>query len=133
MSERLTDIHISIIPPEKWNHPESVGYWHDVVNGVMLIEVIDMPDQVAALLVACFHELPEGLLCHLAGIKEQAVTDFDMLHIKAKGNQGNIPDAPYFHEHQGATLIEQAACFVFGRVWDNYDDGIEELSERLAE
>ena len=72
-------------------------------------------------LAVAIHELCEIVLCAKKGVKEQDITDFDMA-FTGPGEPGDDPKAPYFNEHQVATIVEKAVIKALGGVWQVYDD-----------
>lgn len=76
--------------------------------------------------LVAIHELIEALLCHHAGISQQAVDEFDMAHPDAP-EPGDLADAPYRHQHAIASGIERLLAAELGVDWLEYEQAIEAL------
>lgn len=78
------------------------------------------------------HELIEAYLCQKREIKEEDVTDFDMVYEEGRiegeiDEPGDDPRAPYHKEHVFATNIEKQLATELGVDWDLYDKTVKEL------
>lgn len=66
------------------------------------------------------HELVEALLCRSMGVTVAQVDAFDMLHQRSNGEPGEIPCAPYHHQHMAAQAAERALADELGVDWEKY-------------
>jgi hypothetical protein len=75
------------------------------------------------------HEFIESYLCWKAGIREEAITAFDIAFEKsgADGEPGDSKDAPYYSQHQIATKFEKKFAKEIGVSWKKYDKAINAL------
>lgn len=94
-------------------------------TGYREILVSEMDNEDYEFLVAV-HELIEEYLTRKRGIKEEDITKFDMYYEDARQEgditePGNSPLAPYFKEHQFATIIEKQIADELGVDWEEYD------------
>ena len=126
------EIIVKTIPHKKQRYP-TVGDWFFKKDG-LIIYVSDLGCWQYESAIA-IHEIIEALLCKARGIKEKAVTDFDInfekereagLH-KDNEEPGFAPDAPYKKEHKFATKIEKYLINEFDLNWDEYDDKLGKL------
>ena len=96
------------------------------------IAITEMGNPWAEFLVA-YHELTEQALCLKRGISEEAITAFDIdfenkrLSGSVTGEPGDCRDAPYYREHQEATMAEKKMCNNLGMDWDAYCAFLENL------
>jgi hypothetical protein len=89
-----------------------------------------MPEKSQELVV--IHELVEVLMCKANGVSQKSVDDFDIEFEKnrKKGDvsePGDEKDAPYFLQHQLATMIELMVSRQMDVSWDDHADAIEAL------
>jgi hypothetical protein len=75
------------------------------------------------------HELIEHALCLKRGITDEEVTKFDK-EFKGDGEPGDDKKAPYWREHQIASLIEYWICEELGLNEDEYNRFLEEFAEK---
>jgi len=108
---------------------ETVGDWH-ARGGEDHIEVSGMKDERYELLIAV-HELVEKVLCDTAGITEQQVDEFDN-NFKGVGEPGDDINAPYYHQHQIATIIERIVAVELNVNWEKYEKAIDSLFEATS-
>jgi hypothetical protein len=78
------------------------------------------------------HEQVEAYLTWKRGIPEASITAFDVEYegSRKEGNTsepGDDPTAPYFREHQFATVIERAIAQELGVDWEKYEEVIDSL------
>jgi hypothetical protein len=79
------------------------------------------------------HELIETLLCMSKGITQESVDAFDLAfeRDRPKGDvsePGDDPMAPYYNEHQFASIIERLLARELGMDWNDYCERLENLS-----
>lgn len=123
-------ILIETIPHSQQRY-ETVGDYKYIEDGTLHITVSEMHDDRYCSLVA-IHELIEAKLTEWKGIKEQAITDFDM-SFEDKREDGNIDEpgfdekAPYLLEHTFATSVELGMCAMAGISWTAYEKVINSL------
>jgi hypothetical protein len=123
-------IEIKTIPHEDQHYP-TVGDWYWDGLGNLQIRVSDMKDWRYEALVA-FHEMFEALACKRAGISEESVTAFDIEFENARkqGNEdepGDCIRAPYYRQHQLATIVERQLAMELGVIWDDYSAKVMSL------
>src|SRR5207302_373555 len=107
---------------------ETCGDWLTAHGHVRHVMVSDMGDEDYAFLVAV-HEVIEAWLCTKRGISQQAVDAFDMgfeqnRDLGDETEPGDSRQAPYFSEHQFATMIEKLVATELGVDWDHYDQTV---------
>ena len=78
------------------------------------------------------HEIVEYFLIKLQGISIGDIDAFDISFEKSRpeGNldePGDDPKAPYFMQHQLATMIERLAALFLGVMWKEYEQAVYEL------
>ena len=122
-------IRIDVILHRKQRYP-TVGDWL-IHKKRLVIRVSHMKNPDYIFLVA-LHEMIEAWLCFRRGIREQDVTKFDKRFEALHGEDdvsepGDDPSAPYFAEHQFATLIEKQMATELGVNWKKYDRAVAEL------
>lgn len=116
---------ISIVTiPHKWQHYETLGNWGFGDNNVLLITVSNMEDIYKEYLVGR-HEMDEAMLCLSRGIKDEAITKFDISHPKHE-DPGWHPKAPYHKEHIFAEIGERLMASELGIDWLDYERQIQE-------
>jgi hypothetical protein len=103
---------------------DTAGDWFNI-GGVDIICVSEVKNKDYEFLVG-LHELVEMYLCKKRKISDRRVCDFDKKFEKKrkKGNNdepGDDPKAPYFDEHQFATIIEKMMAKELGVNWKKYD------------
>ncbi len=90
-----------------WNITISkMGFWHE--------------------LFCAIHELYELCVCLHRGIKNDAITEFDLNNIEHP-DPGMLPDAPYHKEHIAALAIEKSACLESKQNWTKHDNQFGKL------
>lgn len=105
---------------------DTAGDWHD---GAILVS--EMGNEDYEFLVA-LHELVEMHLCKKHGVTQEQVDAFDLQFDEERKNRshdpldepGNDGRAPYFHEHQLASIIEREMADKLGVDWNDYDDTV---------
>ncbi len=132
----MINIRIETIPNEKQRY-KTIGDWFYVDlayrnNGEepqqrTVIRVSDLDEPKFEFLVA-LHELVEMFLCHERGVTEKQVDDFD-IYWKGDGDPGNDPAAPYWKEHQFASVIERMMAHELGVDWQQYEKRLDEVDE----
>lgn len=130
--DMIKDVDIKIIPHGQQRYP-TVGDWL-IVGERLFITVSDMGNDKYHTLVAV-HEYQEAIMCHLAGIKETDVTNFDLQfeQWREEGKVGEFdepgddPRAPYRKQHELATVIEKSLAVALGVNWDEYDLAVNSL------
>ena len=101
-------------------------------NDDLEVRVSDMNNWKYQLLIQV-HEIIEAALCKDKGIKEEDVTAFDIEFEENRpdGNMdepGNDPQAPYYTQHQYATIIEKDLARALGVDWETYDKFVNEFN-----
>lgn len=126
---KIDNVVIKIVPHREQRY-ETVGDWM-YLGDTLYIFISNMGNDDYHQLVA-IHEYVEALLCRKDGIKETAVTAFDIEYEKNRpeGNfdePGNCPAAPYYEQHQTATQIEKLMALKLGVNWEAYDAAVNSL------
>ena len=109
---------------------ESLGdYWRnhpEVIN----IRSFDTGNNDYNFLII-LHEMIEEWLCNKRGIKEPDIQAFDNEFDKKglEGEPGDDPQAPYYKEHQIATIIERIVAYELGIDWNQYEADCEKIFE----
>lgn len=122
------NVNIQVIEHSEQRY-ETAGDWFFSPSGDLNIRVSRLKDsgngEYMEQLVA-LHEYIEALLCKCRGISGEIVTDFDTLNLNCK-EPGNLPEAPYYHEHQFATFVEYKMAEQLKINWEKYDEVIAAL------
>jgi hypothetical protein len=110
---------------------ETVGDWFINPSGTLIIRIAKILDKSGAENVwmehlIALHEYVEALLCLHRGITEEMVTYFDLSNINSK-EPGNLPEAPYYNEHQFATFVEYKMAEQLKINWEEYDASVENV------
>lgn len=125
----ITRITIEFISHAKQRY-DTIGDWR--INGTELnIFITRLPEhqQDSANAVAV-HELSEALLCYACGIETKDVDRFDLAWSEHDGltEPGDDPLAPYYDQHQTATLIERIFIDALGLRWHEHDAAVAGIS-----
>lgn len=128
----MLNTYIVTIPHNQHRYPTVGDYYIDDV-GILRIFVSDMKNEKYEFLVA-IHEQIEEFLTRLRGVKEEDITEFDKKFEKDRkdgdfSEPGNDPKAPYFKEHQFATIIEKFIALELGVNWEKYDETVCRLDD----
>lgn len=113
-------IEINTIPQEKQRY-NTIGDWYFVVDAItgetkkMVINVSDLANKDYEFAIA-LHELVEAYICVKRGITQKMVDEFDF-NFKGEGEPGEQPAAPYYKEHQFASIIEHMIINELGINW----------------
>ncbi len=78
------------------------------------------------------HELVEGYLCLRRGVKEEAVTRFDLDNIE-HNSPGDLVKAPYHKEHMIATRIEGIMGDELKINWEDYEKELDKETKKIPE
>lgn len=94
------------------------------------IRVSKMSDWRYEVLVG-LHELVECLICRQQGVSQQAVDNFDMAWQQHAdiAEPGDDPTAPYYQQHQLASVVERLVSLALGVYWPAYEDEVMSLSQ----
>lgn len=112
---------------------QQVGDWFFVGDELHATSV-PLPDPRYEFLIQ-FHELVESMLCEYKGITDEEVTAFDEL-FEVERNAGlHGPDvengddtrAPYFEQHQMATIMERLMALQIDVDWKEYEKAIHDV------
>lgn len=123
---------IEVIDHDKQRY-STVGDWQwlDEEKTNLKISVSKMSDWRYEMLVAV-HELHEVLLCKNRGITQEEVDRFDILY-EANRPEGDTSEpgdaryAPYFFQHQFATILERLFAKELDVDWEVYDKTVANL------
>jgi hypothetical protein len=124
MKISITDI------PHRHQRYETVGDWVRIGDTDVVL-VSTMANKDYEFLVA-LHELVEMYLCNKRKISEKSVTAFDR-KFEARRKKGNLDEpgdnkkAPYYREHQAATLVEGLVAAELGIDWRRYTKAVNSL------
>lgn len=80
--------------------------------------------------LVALHELIESYLCKSRGIIDAAVTAWDLSHVDAE-EPGDIPGAPYYHEHVAATAMERYMALELGIDWDQHETWVQSAANEV--
>ena len=113
----------------RYGCPSLGDYWRnhkDLIN----IRSLDIGNQDYEFLIM-LHEMIEEYLCTKRGVKEQDIQAFDNEFDKKalECEPGDDPQAPYYKEHQIATIIERLVAYELGIDWEKYGTDLEKLFE----
>jgi len=91
--------------------------------------IADMPSDYQALVF--LHEFIEAYVCWKEGIKEEDIAAFDKAFEESgkDGEPGDQKDAPYYKQHQIATVFEMIFAEKLGVRWEDYENHINSLGE----
>lgn len=93
----------------------------------LVISVSEMQNWRYEALIAV-HELVEAILCREANVSEKEVDDFDKAW-EGFGEPGDSPKAPYYRQHQIATVVERLLAAELGVDWVKYEASFELLDK----
>lgn len=118
---------IETVTHESQRYPTVGDWWWD--HDTLFISVSFMNDWRMEMAVA-FHEFFEALACEAADISENAVDKFDKKWRPRKGIEepGDDPKAPYYRQHQMATVAERLLANEIGLNWQEYEEAVKNLS-----
>jgi hypothetical protein len=119
-------ICIETIPHDHQLYDTVGNYFTDPI-GIRQIRVSEMGNADYEFLVA-LHELIESHLCQKRGISDESIDAFDKqfeehrkLGVHSDDEEpGGHPDAPYYREHQFASIIEILMAYELGVDWNDY-------------
>jgi hypothetical protein len=122
-------ITIEVIKHEDQRY-ETVGDW--VWTGDDLTIYVSSMDNWRYEMLVAFHEMAECLMCKHRGIAQEDVDNFDIQFEKLRedgdvSEPGDQPNAPYYREHQIATILERTLALELGVNWKQYDDTVVNL------
>lgn len=127
------NISIKTIPHKKQRYPTAAD-WKFRHGKLAEILVSETKNRKYNSLLA-LHEFIEAILCEHKGITQREVDDFDKNFEKERAaglhmgyvEPGNHPKAPYWAEHQFASLVEEMVAKRIGVDWNKYDSFINKL------
>ena len=120
--------------PHHWQDYSTVGNYFYVGKGTFVVFCSDMNNEKYHSLVFS-HEMIEASLVLERGISLMKIDNFDMKfemdrlmgkHLIDE-EPGDDPNAPYFAEHQYATLIERQLAKIWGVDWGEYSNKVNSL------
>ena len=128
----VTRVTIDVIPHHLQRYDTCGDYVYDG-EGWLQIRVSQTADWREAMTVAV-HELVEALLVVQRDISIPAIDDFDVAYLVSNPHDepGDAPGAPYYDEHQSATVAERLVAHELGLHWPAYEDDIYALSKTYA-
>lgn len=113
--------------PHRFQRYDTVGDWMGCEKN-RIIFITELGNNDYEFLIA-LHEIIEQALCFKRGITDEEVTKFDMAYDKDL-EPGNCPDAPYYKEHQFASIIEQMVCEELGIDNESYEKYLDNFLEK---
>lgn len=118
---------IDFIPHSKQRYDTCGDYYDSLINDepVVFFKISDTGNEAYNNLIL-YHEMREYMLSKKRGIKLNDIDKFDM-EFKGEGEPGDDKNAPYFNEHQLATLDERRLAYDMGIDWDEYEKTIYSL------
>lgn len=118
--------------PHQDQRYDTVGDYYEMegLGGKFLsISVSQLEDRREVMLIA-IHELIEWALCQAKGITNEEIDKFDFAFKDYLGREpGDDPRAPYFHQHQVASVVERLLAAELGVDWEEYSKHCGELSK----
>lgn len=126
--KNLPKIVIDVIPHKKHRYPTVGDYYKK--KGELHIRISKMNSRHEFLVL--MHELLEWFLIEQKAIPISVIDKFDIAFEKNR-EEGNVnepgddPEAPYYDEHQFATLIEKLLAEKLGVNWSKYDQNVNSL------
>ncbi|MFY9838208.1 MAG: hypothetical protein WAK55_17410 [Xanthobacteraceae bacterium] len=128
-TDRVAAITIDVIPHHLQRYDTCGDYTYDAYEKTLAITVSATDDWREAMTVAV-HELVEALLVIQRGIPVAAIDSFDRGFSGGDQDEpGDAPDAPYYDEHQSATVVEYLMAHELGLHWPSYEEHIYALSD----
>ncbi len=128
------NINIRTIPHKEQRYPTAGDYWEheSPENGSVVefrISVLPRPEYEQLVLI---HELVEYFLVKLSNIPLKDIDDFDILFekirpLRSTAEPGDDRAAPYYHQHQMASLVERLFAGILDVDWQDYEDAINKL------
>jgi hypothetical protein len=113
------DIVIRSKPFEELRYPTYGDYYDQ--NGKTKIDVAEQSNPLYEYLIA-IHELVEYVLVKARKISIDQIEEFDQnCHSEEPGDD---PSAPYYYEHQIASIVERIVCNELGLKWIEYENEI---------
>ena len=114
------DIVIRSKPFEELRY-QTYGDYYDQ-NGKTKIDVAEQSNPLHEYLIA-IHELVEYVLVKARKISIDEIEEFDQS--TPVEEPGDDPNAPYYHEHQVASIVERIVCNELGIKWHQYEEEID--------
>lgn len=134
----MKHINIAVIPHREQRYDTVGDYWTDVEpNGIEVeqFRISDMGVWQYEALVAV-HEFVERILCKAARITNESIDKFDKKFEEDRENghhgdeePGDDPDAPYYKQHQFASIVERMLCHELGIDWHTYEQAVLKVGE----
>jgi hypothetical protein len=113
------DVTIRSRPFEEMRYATYGDYYDQ--NGKTRIDVVEQNNPLYEYLIA-IHELVEYVLVKARKISIDEIEEFDQTtHCEEPGDH---PNAPYYYEHQVASIVERIVCNELGIKWAEYEDDI---------
>jgi hypothetical protein len=99
---------------------ETYGDYYDQ-DGKTRIDVVEQTNPLYEYLIA-IHELVEYVLVKARKISIDEIEEFDQAtHCEEPGDD---PAAPYYYEHQVASIVERIVCNELGLKWHQYEEEV---------
>lgn len=77
------------------------------------------------------HEAIEAMICRQMGVKEEAVTAWDLAHPEAE-EPGALLGAPYFYAHLCASQAEESVAHMMGLDWSKYEEAVDAVESKVG-
>ncbi len=128
------NISIKTIPHQEQRYNTVGDYWErkTTEEGTVVefrISKLPRPEYEHLILI---HELVEYFLVSIAGISLQSIDDFDK-NFEAQRLPGDLSEpgdqrqAPYYNQHQMASLVERLFAAILNVDWQEYEEAINKL------
>lgn len=125
----IKKVTIEVVAHENQRYP-TAGDW--VMDGEDLMIFVSETGNDNYNYLLMVHELVEALLCERDDIEQSLVDKFDRNYEKKRkkgdlSEPGDNPNAPYYEQHQVATLAEKIVALQMLIDWPSYEDKINKL------
>lgn len=120
-------INIETIPHKEQRYRTSGDYYLDK-DGTYQIRISSLSTQKREMAVA-LHEIWEMFEAIVAGVAFHTIDQFDQAFTKKNNidEPGDDPQAPYYRQHQKATIAERLFIEDVGDNWQEYEKEVDDL------
>lgn len=122
-------IEIKAIDPAAIRY-STCGDWLWLPDGTLQVFVPDYGGRNYNAFLVALHEMVEAWACKRSGITEEQVTEWDVAHPHAE-EPAELPDSPYFVEHDLAMAVEKKVCEALGIDWDDHQSWVENAASEV--
>ncbi len=120
----MKKIIIDFIPHRQQRYDTVGDYFEQDGSTRFRISRFDDPRHSWLVLI---HEMVEYFLVVKANISIDEIDHFDMT-FTGDSEPGDSLSAPYFLQHQAASMVERICAILLGVDWKEYDRAVEQLS-----